>query len=114
MRGFPGDVLRSTSSCNSTYHEEHEGIEGNSDTALDTEIEASYFFNELAHSIARSFMVDSLVWRLPCPLWLGMFDLTALFTGDLNCQPIPVLGILVLTADILHARLGGRNNLGLG
>ena len=30
MRGFPGDVLRSTSRCNSTYREEHEGIEGRS------------------------------------------------------------------------------------
>ncbi len=30
MRGFPGDVLRSRSRCNSTYHEEHEGLEGRS------------------------------------------------------------------------------------
>ena len=28
-------------------------------------IETSHFFNELAHGIARSFMVDSLVCRLP-------------------------------------------------
>ena len=28
-------------------------------------IETSHFFNELAHGIARSFMVHSLVWQLP-------------------------------------------------
>ena len=43
MRGFPGDVLRSRSRGNSTYHEELEELKESSDTALDTETELPTF-----------------------------------------------------------------------
>ena len=47
---------------------------------------ALHFFNELAHGIARSFMVNSLVWRLPMHFRLGVSNHAALPTEGPKCQ----------------------------
>ena len=53
--------------CTVLHHEEHEVLERRSPLLWTRTIGASHFFYELAHGIARAFMVDSLVWRLPMP-----------------------------------------------
>jgi len=46
-----------------SHHEEHEALEGNSATVLNT-TDASLFFYELAHGIARAFMSFMVRWGL--------------------------------------------------
>gem|GEM_PF-5015263 len=53
--------------CNSTHHEEHEGLEGNPTTLLDTRIETPHFFNELAHGIARPSFFNELAHGIARP-----------------------------------------------
>ena len=67
------------------------------------EIEASHFFYELVHDIARAFMVGPLVWPLPILLH-GRFTLTAACTGGQKCQPIDRTGYFSVTHPISRPR----------
>ena len=59
MRGFPGDVLRQDATA--LTMKSMKGLKETLTLLWTREVEASHFFNELAHGIARSFMVDPLV-----------------------------------------------------
>jgi len=75
MRGFPGDAPRSRG--NSAYHE---GLKVNP-AALAQRIRISHLFYELAHGIARAFMVHSLVLRSPIFFMVGVFNLYSSVPG---------------------------------